>query len=913
MENYSNIRKNKLNLEKLYSPNTIQTTQSGYGFAKRRFRKEDPEKVYKKEKTTNGKKEEINLITTKDGISFGRDLMKLEEPKKVKRHPQNEEKNEGLQYSSYKKSYTTIETLMVDEKQKKESRKRTLYNKISGNLENVEIKNLKEFKEENIKKEETLYKKDYYGKFNIRNEQGKKEKCNKEETLYKTKYYMKYNKGNENEKKVNAKKEEISNKSNYKYNRGKEQEKKQIPKNEEKSLDISYKRQFKKEYFKVDNNQKNTNVELKHNISYYGRFGKKIYRQNTDNKIYDEETDNNEIRKNIFMHRRSYPKKNINEEANNNLKKSENVIIKKSVFRNKYNNLHRENFIQTSNITTLASTSGTNGPNTYASRRRILQQKEPKAEYKNNNNEINFKKQQEIYNYEDPFSTEITDQKLIEKSLNKLQKGNDIEKYHNMLLNYYPILSPSICQKHQIKKIKTEKETFFSIVNDLIIKFGNKKKNKNLKDDDLYEYVDNIMHRPAIEELKGLNIEIIPSRWNYIYLKIVKFEKETNDELIFYNLSNDLLNNIKNTARPFDIIYFLKEFMTNYYNKQKFNNNLCNTIKKFLYLGLTNCEYIDESIGSYLHTLKSIIGIDNQKISEKIVNDLLDPNNYYSGILHKIIIKFAQSKLAKSAFLKIYNYKEIPKELENFIFSDNIAKYIYYFPLSSYDNTERTLRRYPLILINTKKNKKLIIINNPVINSLLEKFVNIVVRKFIFAHEHQHLSGGLLFFSKKINRINTPPYNIIKGELIYNYNEKEKKGERGLLFELLGYGKEIRLFTFLYLLFIANENNDNLDIDTHCKNYIEYKKKKKDLLYELKNFPKNQILSDIIEELFNELLKNSKISKYFSTATIAFKKEEAPKTQEKIIKILENSKDIVDKEVCPLSRSQPKYKYYSNN
>ena len=99
--------------------------------------------------------------------------------------------------------------------------------------------------------------------------------------------------------------------------------------------------------------------------------------------------------------------------------------------------------------------------------------------------------------------------------------------------------------------------------------------------------------------------------------------------------------------------------------------------------------------------------------------------------------------------------------------------------------------------------------------------------------------------------------------------KKKKKGERELLFELLGYGKEIRLFTFFDLLFIANENNDNLDIDTHCKNYIEYKRKQKDLLYELKNFPKNQILSDIIEELYNELLKNSKISKYISTGTIA--------------------------------------------
>ena len=47
----------------------------------------------------------------------------------------------------------------------------------------------------------------------------------------------------------------------------------------------------------------------------------------------------------------------------------------------------------------------------------------------------------------------------------------------------------------------------------------------------------------------------------------------------------------------------------------------------------------------------------------------------------------------------------------------------------------------------------MIITKNPVINSLLEKFVNIVVRKFIFSHEHQYLAEGLLFFPKKINRI----------------------------------------------------------------------------------------------------------------------------------------------------------------
>ena len=80
----------------------------------------------------------------------------------------------------------------------------------------------------------------------------------------------------------------------------------------------------------------------------------------------------------------------------------------------------------------------------------------------------------------------------------------------------------------------------------------------------------------------------------------------------------------------------------------------------------------------------------------------------------------------------------------------------------------------------------------------------------------------------------------------------------------------------------------------------------------MKNFPKNQILSDIVGLLHNELLNNTKICKYISSGAIAFKKEKTSKTQN-VIKLLENSKDIVEKEVCPLSKRQPKYKNYSNN
>ena len=141
---------------------------------------------------------------------------------------------------------------------------------------------------------------------------------------------------------------------------------------------------------------------------------------------------------------------------------------------------------------------------------------------------------------------------------------------------------------------------------------------------------------------------------------------------------------------------------------------------------------------------------------------------------------------------------------------------------------------------------------NEVIDNLLHDFVNIVIRKFIFSHEHPYLSGGLLFFSKNLNRINNPHYKINNGEIIYNMDNKKEKGEIGEIFELLSYGKIFHLFKLFDLLFMANEKNDDLDIDTHLKIFNEYRNKKKDLKEELRNFPKDQILSDIVKEIFDE-------------------------------------------------------------
>ena len=62
------------------------------------------------------------------------------------------------------------------------------------------------------------------------------------------------------------------------------------------------------------------------------------------------------------------------------------------------------------------------------------------------------------------------------------------------------------------------------------------------------------------------------------------------------------------------------------------------------------------------------------------------------------------------------------------------------------------MRRFSLILINTNEKKMIVSLENNKLNVLLLDFSNIVLRKLIFGHEHQHLSGDLLYFKKKKQR-----------------------------------------------------------------------------------------------------------------------------------------------------------------
>ena len=512
--------------------------------------------------------------------------------------------------------------------------------------------------------------------------------------------------------------------------------------------------------------------------------------------------------------------------------------------------------------------------------------------------------------YPQSFLNEITEQQKIEVLLEKLKNNNNIKEYYENLLLYYQILSPPICQRYNINKTKTEKETFFAIINDLIEKFGDENENekKHLKNKDLVEYIDNILNKPAKEELKNLKIENIPSRWNIVYSKIIRIETETNEELIYYNQSNDLLNNIRTNKNPVDVIYFLKAFMT-YYKDFFCKDSILNYTKKYLLLGLCNCEYVEENRGGFLSDLDYIRGIKDKEIIEDMVkNQFMNPRKYYRGILQETIIKFCKSNLAKSAFIKIFDLKEIPIELQEEIFSDNIKKYVCFFPFSSIDNTERTIRRLSLILINSIKNKKIKYYQNGKLNKLLEEFSNLVVRKFIFGQEHQHLSGGLLYITKNTGRLSTPPHKIADNKLSYDFKSK-KKAERGEIFELLAYGKVFRVFSIFDLIFIANEDNDELDIDNHHKLFKEYSARKKDLKDELKKFPKNQIFSDIIWKIYCELLNDEKSCKELENDKALANKKEYSSYDKNDIDALENEENLISPEVCTLSLGRIPYRH----
>ena len=457
-------------------------------------------------------------------------------------------------------------------------------------------------------------------------------------------------------------------------------------------------------------------------------------------------------------------------------------------------------------------------------------------------------------------AVDLTDQDDIVNKL-KAEKNNTII-YKNLLTYYYQILSPEKCKIFDINKTKTEKKLFYEIISNLIkifYKNDNENKGKEIRkkiENEIIDYVIELLKSPAIEELKNLELVKIPSRWNIIYRRLIKFEEEKNEELIYYNFSNNFLHNIINCKNPYDIIILLNQFKAVIGDFENIDK-LSIIQKKFILFGLCNTEYKgpDFDIRTYIAQLKNLILINSKNENE------FNNQNIFNGLLNEVIVNYCSSKLAKDAFNNLFG--ELPEEMKKEIFSEKILNYIYYIPFTAAENIERTDKRFSLILINQLEDSKIIQIKIPILNELLTNFVNIVVRKFEFQHEHQHFSGGLLFIIGKEKCINTPRQNYENNKLTilpdhYEIKKLEEKSiveseERGELYEQMYYGKILSEFKMIELLFIADENNYNLEKEEHLNKFNKFTKEIT-LEEALKNYPKNQNLSELVSRIYSELL-----------------------------------------------------------
>ena len=242
-----------------------------------------------------------------------------------------------------------------------------------------------------------------------------------------------------------------------------------------------------------------------------------------------------------------------------------------------------------------------------------------------------------------------------------------------------------------------------------------------------------------------------------------------------------------------------------------------------------------------------IYNLEKKSLSEYLKFEYLkNPKNYFDGLLYEIIGKYVSSNLSKTSLSKCFNINlDEYYIIEYEICTKNIHKYIRLIPYCSDDDTGRTLKQFAKILIDPSK--QIMIYNiisrtkNYLLKEYLEKFINIVYRKYIFEHEHNNLCNYLLYF-----------YYIDK-----DYENKKQCLEKsGEIFEALAYGTNTEYFKLKQLLFIANEKNDELSVDKYKKSYIEVMNKEINAEQLFKVFRDNKlILSNLVNQIYFEIKK----------------------------------------------------------
>lgn len=612
--------------------------------------------------------------------------------------------------------------------------------------------------------------------------------------------------------------------------------------------------------------------------------------------------------------------------------------------------------------------------------------------------------------------------KITEYYLNIIEK-EDKDLFLDELLYYYPILSVEVCKKFGVNKLKSEKDRFFELIQNLL---GIERPNLEtklitfLKEE--IQCLDEIKHlipknvieeekkepekdkelnkgKESKEEEKVVSDPFKYSRWLNTYNTEIDYKTEENEEFLFYHLSNLLISEflrdkycfryriklIGNIIDSLEVAYskrnkgdiFRKYFeflciaLTNCENNKNFHNlkpilwSIGNEIKindKFMNINeikeyLTNNNYEYEHKDKMLKINKKGITyiIDDYtkyNINDKILDillsrgsfeykDYLEDNTKFSSyfdkiksstdLLQKIIKNYVKSNLAISSIEKLFNIKKNEyKTLFNEL-SENIEKYIYIIPYDCFYDTERTFKNPIKIIIDPFKEKyKLNVkhINNDLdLDIVLKEFCEIVFRKFSFEHEIHHLVTALLFFLY-INEDSS--LNSITKELMHNgeikfhpeitfvksFKNKNIQKEAGNMFELLCYGSIQKEFTLKQLLFIANEQNDNLNYETFKSKYKNDCDKDLNVLLDL--FPENQLLSEHVKKIRDYLKNNPErlsIKKILSNDYVVSKDD--VETQENIYSLLnDNNFALVETErydnhlIC---EKRPKYKSTKKN
>ena len=358
--------------------------------------------------------------------------------------------------------------------------------------------------------------------------------------------------------------------------------------------------------------------------------------------------------------------------------------------------------------------------------------------------------------------------------------------------------------------------------------------------------------------------------FSFICLGLLIINTDDNNKDLISNITHSMMEEINSEFLSLqEIEAILKNRKAEYSIKEKqININYKN--KNLIIDNYENYNFTEDGIFGLF--AQSKFTIKNYLVPQRNFSFYMDKNNYFDGLLIKIISKYVKSNFSKTSIENLFKIKkEEYTDLFKEITTDKILDYILFIPHNNFTDTERTLKLYSKIIIDPLKN----VFNESVslqlisvsLKTSLKKFVNIVKRKYLFEHEQIHLVTILLFYLylNEKRKINSLPRQINESNIEFLTDEayKIKKAQKnvskeaGNSFEILCYGGVQKKFKLKELLFIANENNDDLNFIQHKEQYKKCYESSLDEL--LNNFPKDQILSNLVQEIKEGLEEEKKI------------------------------------------------------